>query len=316
MNKKLIISLSITFSIIAVVLILFWTLFGLSVVSVEYHSTRKNLVDVSDDEIVSAGQFNLGACVLFEGKNKSIQNINNFVSQNKNFAYLKILNIETVFPNKFVIHVMEREELFAVENDGQVYVCDRDFRVLRITDSCESAIKLKGLDIENKDINEGDFLNIKQKFMLNFFSVMLQNNRDLAEQLGKFSEINITPYKQEINQNEYYSMRILTKQGRTFIVNNPDFAFLNKIQKMFAIESALYGQNFDEAGNILDKNGNVIYVTKNVSGEYVECSDSEPDKIQLSLSLLSHCAIKIDNLILDEHINRSENDIYYSFLEL
>ena len=70
MSKKLIISLSIAFSVLAVVLILFWTLFVLSSVSVKFHSTTINL-NITEEEIVEAGDFRFGACVFFEGKNKN-----------------------------------------------------------------------------------------------------------------------------------------------------------------------------------------------------------------------------------------------------
>ena len=70
MSKKLVISLSVLFGAIVIVLILFWTLFGLSAVTVEYSSSKISL-SVSDAEIVEAGKFRMGACVLFESKKKS-----------------------------------------------------------------------------------------------------------------------------------------------------------------------------------------------------------------------------------------------------
>ena len=129
MSKKLIVSLVIVGVVVAIVLILFWTLFGLSSVSVEFASSLENLT-VSAEEIVEAGQFRMGSCVLFEGKRKSVEKIYAKAKENPNFAYIRVLNIETVFPNKFVIHVAEREELFAVNYNGQTLICDRDLRVL------------------------------------------------------------------------------------------------------------------------------------------------------------------------------------------
>ena len=65
LSKKLIISLSVCLGVIAVILILFWTLFALSTVEVEYHTTTKNL-SLSNEEIVEAGKFSYGACVFFD----------------------------------------------------------------------------------------------------------------------------------------------------------------------------------------------------------------------------------------------------------
>lgn len=321
LSKKLIITLSVVFSVIAVFLILCWTLFALSSVSVSFESTTKNL-NVTEEEIVEAGKFRYGATVLFEGKKKSIKNINEYASENENFAYIRVVNIETVFPNKFVIHVAEREELFAVEHESQFLICDRDFRVLRVTDnfvsSQDNAILLKGLKIEDEEIAVGDFLNIGQTSMKKFYSVMLQNNRDLAEQLGKFKEIELGNYRDEITKKEYISMTMLTFQNRKFVINNIDFAFANKMQKMFATESALFSQNVDEDGNIINAKGDIVYVVKTESGEYVTFDSeqhTEEQKIALTYQILQNCYIKVDNLTLSDYIDRTENDIYYSLVE-
>ena len=310
------------FSVIAVLLILFWTLFGLSSVSVEFRSTTKNLT-ISSEEIVEAGGFRYGACVLFEGKKASINRIYKKSTENENFAYIRVLNIETVFPNKFVIHLAEREELFAAEHDGQVLICDRDFRVLRIVEDYEStqenAILLKGLEVLDTEVAVGDFLNIGQEAMKKFYSVMLKNNRNLSQQLGKFKEIALGTYEAEITKKEYVSMTMTSFQGRKFLINNIDFAFENKIQKMFAVESSLYNQKSDADGNLLNGNDEIMYVVKSESGEYVSFDSEkhdETEKVALSYELLSNCYIKVDNLTLTDYIKRTEKDIYYSLVAI
>lgn len=332
MSKKLIVTLSIVFGIVVVLLILFWTLFALSSVSVNFKSTTQNLV-LSEEEIVEAGQFRYGSCVLFEGKKKSINKINAKVYEDERFAYLRVVNIETVFPNKFVIHVSEREELFAVENDGQVLICDRDFRVLRkVEDLYEStqsnAIYLQGLKFDNKNLKVGDFLNVEQNSMKKFYSIMLQNNRDLNQQLGKFKEIKLDTYEDELTKKEYTSMTLTTFQNRKFVVNNIDFALGNKIQKLFAVESSIYSQNVDSLGNITNSKGETIYVVKSKNGEYISYEIAkdlkndndenlyhESDKMPLTYQILAKCYIKIDNLTLTDYVERTEEDIYYSFVE-
>lgn len=320
MSKKLVISLSIVFCVIAVLLILFWTLFGLSSVVVEYDSTTQNLV-VKDEDIVKAGEFRFGACVLFEGKKASIKKIHDYSKEDNNFAYIKVVNIETIFPNRFVVHVVEREELFAVECQDKVFICDRDLRVLRIVESFESsnnnAILLKGLTIKNQQIDVGDFLQTEQENIKNFYSVMLENNRDLAQQIGKFKQISLGSYKDEITKKEYISMELLSFQNRKFIINNIDFAFAHKVQKLFNVESSLFSQKIDEYGNILNSKGEKIFVKRTEKGEYLLSGeeDDESEKIELSYQLLEKCSLKIDNLTLHDLLDRNENDIYYSFVE-
>jgi len=322
MNKKLLISLSIVFGVIAVALILTWTLFGLSSVSVERHSTTQNLA-VTDEEIVAAGKFHLHASVLFGGKKKAIKNIENFAYEDENFAYIRVLNIETKFPNKFVIHIAEREELFAVEKDGQVFVCDRDLRVLRkvasYSNTNQNAILLSGLEITNEEVKVGDFLSVKQNGIKNFYSGMLKSNRSLAEQIGKFEKITLSSYTDNLTHKEYVSMKLETFAGKVFVINNIDFALAEKIQKMFAVESAIYSTATDGAGNLLDANGEIVYVVKNESNEYVSFDSEkheEADKVALTYDLIDNCYIKIDNLTLSEYVKRSVADIYYCFVEL
>ncbi|MBP3431727.1 MAG: hypothetical protein J6K39_02605 [Clostridia bacterium] len=313
MSKKWIVLLSLAGSVVAIVLILMWTLFALSSVSVQFHSTINRLT-LSQQEIVDAGGFRYGACVFFESKKASEQKIENKASESANFAYLRVINIETVFPNKFIIHVAEREELFAVENGGQTLICDRDFRVLDIKTSSENKqgepILLTGLEFSKSNIQIGDFLDVKQEAMLKFYSVMLQNNRDLSQQLGKFKEISLGTYQDELTKKEYVSMTITTFQGQQYVVKNPEFAFANKMQLLFAAESALFNSTTDAYGNILDGDGDVIYV-KEENGIYLPAEQAEAGTVALTHELLAQCSLVVDNLTLDPNVERTEKDIYY-----
>lgn len=321
MKKKLVISLSIIFGIIAIMLILFWTLFGLSSVTVEFHSTTKNLT-VSEEEIVSAGQFRMNACVLFESKSKSIENINNYVSQNENFAYIRVINIETKFPNKYIIHVAEREELFAIKNDetGKFFVCDRDLRVLKIVDDFTSkndnAILLEGATISNKSASVGDFLQIKEENVKNFYSAMLENNRSFSEQISSFKSIKLSSSIDSVTKKTYTDIDIKTFSGSEYVLKNIDFALSEKIQKLFAVQSSLFMLDSDASGNLLDKNGNKIYLAKLDDGSYVTYDEKyEDNKVALSYDILSGCKIVIDNLTISDYATRTV-DIYWSIVEV
>lgn len=292
MSKKAIISLTLVFGIIAIILILFWTLFGLSTVTVEFDSTLKNLT-VSDQEIVDAGKFRFGASVLFEGKKKYIQNI--YENTNENFAYIKISNIETKFPNKFVIHIIEREELFAVEHGEEFLICDHEFRVLRKANSTDGAIRLENLELSG-EVNVGDFLEVDQ-CLTEFYSAMLSNNRDFSQQVGKFEKIRV----------EDKDLRLWTFGGQEYLISNIEFAFKEKVQLMFAVESAIYEQNLDSS----------VDVVENENGELTPVdSENEGDKQTLSWrEILSQTYVKIDNLPFSPYKDRTEEDIYYCFVK-
>ena len=320
MRKKLLITLSILFGFVAVLLILFWTLFGLSSVSVQYHSTKDNLT-ISNSEIVKAGEFRKHASVLFEGKKKSIKKIEKFASENENFAYLRVLNIETKFPNKFVIHVSEREELFSVAYGEKFLICDRDLRVLRIMDGYTSSetnpILLEDLTIQNSDVKVGDFLLVEDKSIKNLYGAFLRNNQSLAMQLGHYKKMQISSYEDAITHENFFALSMETFSGRKFVIKNIDFALNEKVQKMLAVESELFALEVDGDGDIV-KNGDKIYVVRLESGEYVSFDAEkydEADKVALSYDVLSNCYIKIDNLTLTKHIKRTSADIYYAFVE-
>ncbi len=301
MSKKVVISLCVVGLVLATMLILFWTLFGLSSVSVQFDSNRIFL-NATEKEIVESGKFHYGVSVLFEGKNKSIENINKHVKENENFAYIRVINIETVFPNKFVIHIVEREELFAVEHtfenttDGggqapktEYLVCDHEFRVLRKVLSLQEfedeqqnqtsmPILLKNIefDCETEDFNVGDFLKIKQTGIKNFYSSMLKNNRDLSEIKGKIKEISLGENIDEFDKT-YTSLKITTN-SRVYVINNIDFALTYKLQLMFSVESAFFNQKTDENGVFLDAEGEKILMTKTENGEYVRYIKEESNE--------------------------------------
>jgi len=321
LKKKLIISLSVVFGFVAVLLILFWTLFALSKVTVSFSTSIENLT-VSKEEIIKVGKFRKGASVLFEGKKKSIKRIDEYVSENENFAYIKIENIETVFPNKFVIHISEREELFAIPFQESFLICDRELRVLRVADSFVSkqsnAILLEGLGIKNTEIKVGDFLKVEEKNITKLYSAFVKNNRNLNEQRSKFEKISVSHYKDAFTKKEYVALELSTFSGRKLEILNIDFALSNKIRLLYAVESAVYGQSVDADGDMLDKSGKKVFFKKLETGEYVTFDEEKDDpSAKLSyLQVLANCKIRVDNLTLSEFVDRDNNDIYYALVSL
>ncbi len=323
MSKKAIIILSVCLGVVAVVLILFWTLFALSSVTVKFHTTTKNLT-LTETEIVEAGDFSYGACVLFDGKGKYINRLTEKVQENENFAYLEVVNIETIFPNRYVIHVAEREEVFAYQNGSDVLILDDDLRVLRkeslvngesYISNKENAIELKNLNILNENIEVGDFLDVEQGGVLNLYNAFLSNNRTLEEQKGFVKEIELGVNHVEVTDRDYVSARFVTHNGREFVINNIDFALANKIQLMFALDSALYNQ-IDQDGFIVDADGNVIY--DNVldeNGNIMLDDNGEPLKGEVwTYERLQNSYVLIDNYILNDYQEISESDIYYNLV--
>lgn len=108
-----------------------FTVFLLKDVKVELktgteHLTQEVVSEIEDEALKTGGS------VLFLGKEKLISRLE------KQFPYLKIVNIETQIPNKLVIHAAEREELFAVNSGEKSYFLDEEFKILRVENSIYS----------------------------------------------------------------------------------------------------------------------------------------------------------------------------------
>lgn len=123
--KKIIIALSGVLSILILLIILCFTAFSLKTVKIDFRTSLENIT-VSEKEILESGKFKKGGSVFFHGKNGYKKNLENFN------PYIKVVNIETVFPSTFVVHLVERQEVFAIAFEGGHYICDEELRVLRI----------------------------------------------------------------------------------------------------------------------------------------------------------------------------------------
>lgn len=108
-----------------------FTVFLLKDVKVELKTGTEHLTQEVVSEIENEA-LKTGGSVLFLGKEKLISRLE------KQFPYLKIVNIETQIPNKLVIHAAEREELFAVNSGEKSYFLDEEFKILRVENSIYS----------------------------------------------------------------------------------------------------------------------------------------------------------------------------------
>lgn len=108
-----------------------FTVFLLKDVKLELKTGTEHLTQEVVSEIENEA-LKTGGSVLFLGKEKLISRLE------KQFPYLKIVNIETQIPNKLVIHAAEREELFAVNSGEKSYFLDEEFKILRVENSIYS----------------------------------------------------------------------------------------------------------------------------------------------------------------------------------
>ena len=124
-SKRLIVMLCVLV-FLTVLIVINSTLFTLQSISVNWLTTKNQLQKFKDYEIIE--DVSLGQNIFLVKK----ENIANKLE--KDFHYLRVVSIETKFPNKIVIHCAERESLYAVKlSDKEYAIIDERGKVLDIS---------------------------------------------------------------------------------------------------------------------------------------------------------------------------------------
>ena len=120
----------------------------------------------------------------------------------KDYPYLKVINIETVFPNKIIIHCAEREETYAVKaSDTKYFICDAEFKVLNITTTYYNEqynpilfLGLENIITNSNRVNAGEFLEFssEEEILKNIGTSLLKTNKTVSMQRGLIKEIELT----------------------------------------------------------------------------------------------------------------------------
>lgn len=219
-HKKAIIITSVILFILMVIIILMFTLFSLKEVELSFKTETLNITSTQQEEIKQK-TLEHGGSVLFIGKEKIVSELES------EFPYLKVVNIETKFPNKFVIHCAEREELFSIYSNNKYYSVDEELKILKISATKSDNIqldfqdivldettapptyKIVSLDLNLKNSKEGQFINLVQnegggsyfasklqKIVTSIQTAFEQSNRDIAVIKSQFKNFELF-YKAE-----------------------------------------------------------------------------------------------------------------------
>lgn len=253
------ITIGVLVGIIGIFVILLFTLFSLKTVAVDFH-TSTNLLTGSETAIVESGHFAYGKPVLFIGKKDPI------AKMEKEFPYLRVIHIETVFPSKYIIHCAERQELYVLQLGENAYYIDEYFKVLRVENEVyqpaqDKPILVKGLEVGNPLAEPGEFLQINNA--IDIYSAFVENNRLAFEQKTLISNMQYEIIHDSNINADQPAIRLKTYSGQTYLIKNATYGLKFKIAKMMAVYSQIYtliGQVIDDAqpaegGNIwtLDK---------------------------------------------------------------
>lgn len=158
-NKRLVVLLSVL-AFLTVLIVLSSTVFTLQKVSISWLTTKDEMIGIKDTSITSMVQ--TGSSIFLVDKEDITSDLE------KNFPYLRVVGIETKFPNKIVIHSAERESLFAISmddgNNAKYYmVLDEKGKVLKKTNSSifageELGAKPIKVTFINANVNSNDYI--------------------------------------------------------------------------------------------------------------------------------------------------------------
>ena len=219
-NKKLI-GFLIILIFLTVLIVINSTLFTLQKISINWLTTKYKLETVKDYTIVDDIQ--TGESIFLVKKDEIASTLE------KKYPYLRVVSIETKFPNKLVIHSSERESLFAIKiSDDDYAIVDELGKVLERSNSSIFA----GSELGAKPIKvmlDANFVNIKPSDMeagniiANEFvvKVLTQISKSLRESnyipttsKGVFTSLEI------INKGDNVELFFKTRSGMSIAIKN------------------------------------------------------------------------------------------------
>lgn len=246
---------------LAIFVVLSSAIFSFSNASVDYLTTQINTSINSENALKNSG-LKYGKSIFFLNK-KSAQNL-----LEKNNPYIKVVNIETVFPNSIIFHVAERQEMFAIKYENKYLIIDNEGKILNIKDNfvnnAQSAILLENYKVnnttsqtqndagesENKvEYSAGDF--IKNNTFLKQLAITLQ------EWKLSFRELKAHIISISINGDD---LLLNMRCGLTIKVFHFNSNLSNKINLAFSV--------YDKAEDIENKTLLEIRDVKNANDEY------------------------------------------------
>lgn len=195
--KKLLIILCSIVGAIILCVILSFTLFRLKTVELNFkNDTTIYASENSKQAVIDSAGFSFKKPIFSINKSKIEKTLE------KENSFLKIINIETVFPNKIVVHCAQRELLYCIEDSDMYYYCDEQLKLLEdpISKNSEFVVKpsdnvvlLKNVVVSNKDANKGEFLTLSnsQDIIKNIPLAFAYNNKTISDICAMFTSIEL-----------------------------------------------------------------------------------------------------------------------------
>lgn len=226
-NKKLIVLISIL-CLISIVVVLCSTVFTLQNVNINWLTTRNILSGINENNFSSASNLEVGNSIFLINKS----NISSKIESQ--YSYIKVVSIETVFPNKITVHVAERESLFAIKlSDNNYAIVDCDLKILDypVTNSYFSSldtispikVDFENISINTNGIEKGEFFNIYNisKMLKDFAYSLQESGYSSLLSKGLISQLLITfgHTKNTIEINTRYGIKLLIDDAENLLTD-------------------------------------------------------------------------------------------------
>lgn len=249
--KKLFIIISCCIGFILLCTILSFTLFRVHKVELHFKNETINLSSEEEQEyIIKSSKVSYSKPIFAVNKKKLIENM-----ELAN-PYLKVVNIETIFPNKLVVHCAEREITFAIEIDNDTYfIVDSDLKVLETYQTYDkayestqqNAILLRGLHIENKSAKMGEILTLSEEVNVAklISDTLLSYNRPVAEQRAMFKEVRVGYERSRYTLQSEMKLTFVTFDGFEVNVYDVESLFSKKMGYILALIPKYYDKAND-----------------------------------------------------------------------
>lgn len=286
-HKKFVIILSIIFIVLLTLIILTFTLFSLKSVSLELKTETNILNEEVQQDVIDEINSEGISTLLFFNKNKLISKLE------KDFPYINIINIETVYPSSLVIHCAEREEFYAIESNDNVYYLDEELKILKIEEGIFEKTEYNAVLLNISDLN----LNISNAEAGQFLSFGEQNADEMSEILA--------------NNIQYILLNLLT----TFEESNRNIAIVRANYQSFEI-NLKYQQADDNriwfvSLSIID---NIGFET-----EIIEANDQLAYKMGVMFEVVNNLATDEPERLLNEKLTifkNADDEISYVLNEI
>ncbi len=266
--KRLIIIMSSIFAFVILCVILSFTLFKVNTISFDFENSTKIFASQEkQNEVIASAGINKSMPIFSLNKAKIAQNL-----EAKN-PYLKVINIESVFPNKLVIHCAEREETFCIKSrDDMYYVCDDELKILNISTSIVTAqsnpVLLSGVSVINTGATFGEFLELGDgnEVIKSISNAFAYSNKTIADIKSICKSIELlyenNPYVGKMSPTlaivTYDDFKIYLRNANSFLINKVNIMlnFVPECSKYYSTHELVIDINPDNVKEVqcyLDK---------------------------------------------------------------